>query len=623
MTDTGAFRSDGSLPPRVGGTLGRYRLEAELGRGGMGVVFRGRDELLQRSAAVKVLSAGLAGDEQFRLRFLREMRLASALEHPNVVPVYEAGLEGEHLYLATRFVDGEDLRDAIRRLGCLPAPRVADIASQLAGALDAAHAHGLVHRDVKPANVLLSSGGEQAFLTDFGLAREAASDTGLTNTGQWMGTVDYVAPEQIEGGGLISARSDIYSMACLLYEALTGRVPYEGGLARKIAGHVTEPLPSVGSQIPRWSAIDAVLRRAAAKDPADRHPSAGDLGRTFAAAVRGERVTVAERSVAIGTALTGIVNDPAPAKTAVQPRVPVHRNVPSTDGGPAVAAADSPRSRALPTVAAVAGIAVVLAVVALLIRPSGESPSTATAGGEADAGRVSTVERVTTVLVTPGETTTTKTAPNRSDAGSGAVAGSGATSEPGNYVQLASFRRSGPASEIARRLRTQAGVEAQVVSSNRFDELLPDFFVVIAGPVDAAGGRRVVRDARSAGISDGFVRPLSPVTARAEPAAIAGTFSGDLKQRSAESASLNKVIPTTMTFESGGRSATISYTSPTCSGTLTLDEVAGVVLRYSERITTGSCVERGTWTIRAHNGQLAAVWRRSGRAEYVSGRLGG
>jgi serine/threonine-protein kinase len=274
MTDIGATGSAASLPPHVGGTLGRYRLEAELGRGGMGVVFRGRDELLQRSAAVKVLSAGLAGDEQFRLRFLREMRLASALEHPNVVPVYEAGLEGEHLYLATRFVDGEDLRDTIHRLGGLAAPRVADIAMQLAGALDAAHAHGLVHRDVKPANVLLSTGGEQAFLTDFGLAREAASETGLTNTGQWMGTVDYVAPEQIEGGGLVSARSDIYSMACLLYEALTGRVPYEGGLARKFAGHVTEPLPSVGPQIPRWPAIDAVLRRAAAKDPADRHPSA-------------------------------------------------------------------------------------------------------------------------------------------------------------------------------------------------------------------------------------------------------------------------------------------------------------------------------------------------------------
>jgi hypothetical protein len=147
--------------------------------------------------------------------------------------------------------------------------------------------------------------------------------------------------------------------------------------------------------------------------------------------------------------------------------------------------------------------------------------------------------------------------------------------------------------------------------------------VVIAGPVAAAEGRRVVRDARAAGIDDGFVRPLSPVTARAEPAAIAGTFSGDLKQRSAESAALNKVTPTTMTFESNGRSGTISYSSPVCSGTLTLDEVAGVVLRYREQITTGSCIDHGTWTIRPRSGQLAGVWRRSGRAEYVSGRLDG
>jgi serine/threonine-protein kinase len=241
--------------PHVGMLLGRYRLEAEVGRGGMGVVFRARDELLDRTAAVKVLSAALAGDEQFRVRFLREMRMASALDHPNVVGVYDAGEADGHLYLATRYIEGEDLRSAIQRGGPFPAERVAHIATQLGAALDAAHARGLVHRDVKPGNVLLGAGdeGEHAYLTDYGLAREAASHTGLTNTGEWMGTVDYVAPEQLDGNGVISARSDIYSLACLLYEALTGAVPYEGGLARKVAGHATEPLPSFLAPVrPVW-----------------------------------------------------------------------------------------------------------------------------------------------------------------------------------------------------------------------------------------------------------------------------------------------------------------------------------------------------------------------------------
>jgi Protein kinase domain/SPOR domain len=608
--------------PRVGSVLGRYRLEEEIGRGGMGVVFRGRDELLHRSAAVKVLSAALADDEQFRLRFLREMRMASALEHPNVVPVYEAGQVGHHLYLATRFIEGEDLRAAIQRHGALAPARVAAIAAGLAAALDAAHARGLIHRDVKPANVLLAAptdgGEEHVFLTDFGLARETASESGLTNTGQWMGTVDYVAPEQLEGGGLVSARSDIYSMACLLFEALTGHVPYEGGLARKVAGHTSEPLPSVGTGVPCHAALDAVLARATAKRPADRHPSAGDLGRAVAAAVRGERVVDLERTVATGTALTGIPN----GETAAPPRTVVDaRRVPSPPpAAPREPAADRGGSPWPRTLAAAVGILLTLALVGLLVRGAdGPAPAPSADAAATATERVATVERVRTVTVAGRATTTTTAAPAPA-----VDAGVDQTFAAGDYVQLASFRTRADASAAADRLATRAGVQARVVDSDDVAQLVPDFYVVLAGPVDAAEGARVIRDARAAGVTDGFVRALSADGSTAAPADLAGRFRGVLRQASTRTPALNKQIATVLSFSAGGRDGTVSYASPTCAGTLRFAGADGPVLRYREHITSGSCTDDGTWHVRRlASGRLGAVWRRADREYFVSGRLDG
>ncbi len=302
-------------------TIGRYRLDAELGRGGMGVVYAAHDARHGRSVAIKLIAPHIARDHEFASRFMREARIAVTLEHPNVVPVYETGDDGGTLFIAMRLVDGADLAMVVREQGALSLPRVLRIARQVGSALDAAHAHGLVHRDIKPGNVLLTGTGddEHVYLTDFGLAWEASAEEHLTSTGEWIGTADYIAPEQI-AGGVVSARSDIYSLGCVLFELLTGRVPYDGIVVRKLYAHSCEPLPSIGQALGASSSLaDEVLARATAKAPADRYRSAGDLCRALAAATTGHAAPPRERSVATGTALTGINH------RALVGRIPSHR----------------------------------------------------------------------------------------------------------------------------------------------------------------------------------------------------------------------------------------------------------------------------------------------------------
>jgi serine/threonine protein kinase len=205
--------------------LSAYQVEELIGRGGMGEVYLARDPRLDRPVALKVLGADLAGDERFHERLLRESRLAAGLDHPNVVPIYEAGEAEGRLFIAMRYVDGVDLRTLLRRQGALAPERALALAGQVAGALDAAHARGLVHRDVKPSNVLVDDPGgrDHCYLADFGLT-QSASDRGPAD-GSLMGTLDYVAPEQIRGDE-IDGRADQYALACLLFECLTGSLPF-------------------------------------------------------------------------------------------------------------------------------------------------------------------------------------------------------------------------------------------------------------------------------------------------------------------------------------------------------------------------------------------------------------
>jgi serine/threonine-protein kinase len=280
-----------------GAHIAGCRIESVAGRGGMGIVYRATQLSLARPVALKLIAPEHAADAGFRERFERESRMAAAIDHPNVIPVYGAGEEDGRLYLVMRWVAGTDLHRLLREQGRLEPVSAARVVDQVAGALDAAHAAGLVHRDVKPANVLLS--GEHAYLADFGLTRPAGSDDPLTTAGHFLGTVDYMAPEQFRGGP-VDARTDVYALGCVLYAALTGAPPFpRETVPQTMLAHLhDEPPPAAG--LPRGSA--RVLARALAKAPDDRYPSAGDLGRAALAAAEGRSVTEAERSVARGAA---------------------------------------------------------------------------------------------------------------------------------------------------------------------------------------------------------------------------------------------------------------------------------------------------------------------------------
>ena len=264
----------------IGSTLAGYRLDALIARGGMGVVYRATHLGLERQVALKVIARELADREGFRERFLRESRLAASLDHPAVVPVFDSREVDGELIVAMRLVAGGDLRRTLDREGPLPPARAIALLGQVAEALDAAHAAGIVHRDVKPHNVLVE--GDRAFLSDFGLAK-ALGESGVQSGASVVGTAEYMSPEQWRGSS-VGPAADIYSLGCVLYEALTGIAPF----ARKDAD--SEPEMPAG--------LDAVIERAVAEDPADRYPSAGAL------------IAAAREREGAGMAATRVLSEP-------------------------------------------------------------------------------------------------------------------------------------------------------------------------------------------------------------------------------------------------------------------------------------------------------------------------
>ena len=266
--------------PRPGSEIAGFRLEQLLGRGGMGAVYRAEDVRLGRKVALKLLIPDLAGNERFRDRFLRESQTAASLDHPHIVPIYAAGEAEGQLYLAMRYVEGYDLRELIAREAPLTPARALRLVEQIGDALDAAHGRGLVHRDVKPGNVLITGGAgrEHCYLTDFGLSKQTSSISGLTGTGELVGTIEYVSPEQIRGDR-IDSRADVYSLGCVLYECLTGRRPFarESEVATLWA-HVHEPPATLHDVNPELGdEIDEVMTQALAKLPSERYGSCGEL----------------------------------------------------------------------------------------------------------------------------------------------------------------------------------------------------------------------------------------------------------------------------------------------------------------------------------------------------------
>jgi len=283
----------GEIPSASGGRtagsrIAGYLIQEQIGRGGMAVVYRASDPRLNRSVALKILAPELTGDTAFRQRFLREMRAAAAVDHPHIVPVFDAGEADGALFIAMRYVGGPDLRTLLDAQRTLPAARVVHIVTQVASALDEAHSRGLIHRDVKPANMLIgivagTGQPDHVYLSDFGLSKPALSSANLTLTGQTLGTIDYMAPEQVEGR-LIDGRADEYSLACTTFEMLAGAPPFkrDQGLAVMWA-QLSAAAPSLRAERPDLSpAVDQVIARALAKSPDDRYRTCT----AFAAALR-------------------------------------------------------------------------------------------------------------------------------------------------------------------------------------------------------------------------------------------------------------------------------------------------------------------------------------------------
>jgi hypothetical protein len=383
----------------------------------MGIVYLAEQGRLGRRVALKVIAPLIADDELFRTRFEREAHHAASLDHPNVVPIFDAGEIDGHLYIAMRFVDGQDLGALLSQRGRLEGSEAARIAQQVGAALDDAHANGLIHRDVKPSNILLS-GGDPAghiYLGDFGLTKDAASRSHLTNTGSWIGTIDYVAPEQVEDG-LVDARSDVYALGCVLYEMLAGDLPFKGGDAQKLWAKMNRPLPSLESVDHLLArAFDPVIARGTAKDPADRYPSAGDLARAAAAAATGRANTVPEGSVATGAAATGLrqnVDASDPIHEAATRAAPRHPPAPgSVATAPVRRRGDRGVRRLLIGLGIVAALAIGAAAGALAITGLTDDESTGTTSAdEESAGGETTVTETTEG---DGSETVTSAAPAR------------------------------------------------------------------------------------------------------------------------------------------------------------------------------------------------------------------
>jgi serine/threonine-protein kinase len=346
------------MDPRIGTEFAGHRIESVIGRGGASVVYLAVHLRLGRKVALKVLAPHLADDEAFRERFIRESRIAAGLDHPNIVTVYDAGEVEGSLYISMRLVEGSDLGKILASEGALDPSRTVSILSQVASALDAAHAQGLVHRDVKPANILVTTSADlpdydRAYLSDFGISKRTTSREGLTRTGQFVGTVDYVAPEQITGDP-VDGRTDVYSLGCVLFECLSGRVPFPGetGVAT-IYSHLHDRPPPLEGFGERGKRLDRVMARALAKSRDARYDACVDV-------VEAARAELSTQSA---------VGGPAGAPTPGDRRVGAHRPA----GG---------RRRAFGIAAAAGVVAVAIVAIALALpdregaQPPGETGST-------------------------------------------------------------------------------------------------------------------------------------------------------------------------------------------------------------------------------------------------------
>jgi serine/threonine protein kinase len=360
--------------------LAGYRIESMIARGGMGVVYRAFDVQLNRPVALKLLAPELAANDKFRQRFVRESRLAASVDHPNILPIYGAGESSGLLYIAMRYVHGTDLKEELDTRGALPLAEVMRVLSDTASALDAAHEAGLVHRDIKPGNILLSDdqvyGHRHVYLTDFGLTKRASSATGVTTAGHFLGTLDYVAPEQIRGED-VDGRADVYALACVAYALLAGHPPFDyDDDSAQLWAHMTEEPPLLCAERPEVpTAIGLAIQAGMAKDREERPASCGalvDAMDTLRSLSAWE--PVAANSVPASSPEAQHAATPRPTKApSARHRGPVQRRLPVRSAG---------RARAWILGSLVAVLVLILAAVLVLPQlPSGDERVTFTAKG--------------------------------------------------------------------------------------------------------------------------------------------------------------------------------------------------------------------------------------------------
>ena len=431
---------------RIGATVAGYRIQSLIGRGGMSIVYLAEHVQLGRQVALKLLAPVLSADSEFRERFAHESRRAAEVDHPNVVPIFDAGEADGQLFIAMRYIEGCDLKTLIGREGALGIGRTLFILEQAADGLDAAHDRNLIHRDVKPANILVAEPSEHVYLTDFGVVKHTAAQ-GFTRTGFFIGTVDYAAPEQIEGK-TVDARTDVYALGCVLYECLAGQAPFEReGEMAVMHAHLVQPPPVLSSALPMLpKGLDAVVARAMAKAQDDRYATCGDLvaaARHAALERRSRRASAKLASLpqppVADSGATADAEEPAPA--AVELSAPSDAAVPLAAAAavptpPAEASARGER-RGGPSLALIVGVAVVAALA------SGFATYLATRGS-ASSNLPSTLNVTTT--------TATATAENERGRDGRALRGSSGSSREDHrsrnrehVYEVAASRRSGDA----------------------------------------------------------------------------------------------------------------------------------------------------------------------------------
>ncbi|MFZ0381899.1 MAG: protein kinase [Solirubrobacteraceae bacterium] len=374
----------------LGSTFAGCRLESVAGRGGMGVVFRATQLALGRPVALKAIAPELAADAEYRERFQSESQLAAIIDHPNVIPVYEAGESDETLYLIMRWIDGTDLRQLFNKSPQVSARRAIRLLRPVGSALAAAHRHGLVHRDVKPANVLIAPGyddddEDHIYLTDFGIARRSDGKS-LTGTGKFVGTIDYMAPERIEGKKG-DASCDTYSLGCMLFEALTGHVPFNRPTdISKMFAHVNDPVPSARAEVDGVpELLDEIITKSMAKRPEDRFGSAGEmtaaLGRALLELETGERTIVSapQATVRSPAATAEPTELPEPTAAASEPTAAMSEPTAAMseptavmrEPGATVAQPPARRSRRSPVLWALSIAALAVAAVVVVVLSGG------------------------------------------------------------------------------------------------------------------------------------------------------------------------------------------------------------------------------------------------------------